>query len=66
MPDITNNQALNNFLDDDYQSRAYKRAQKIVHKLQYGKKFKKLSDDEFLVVRKTLAEHFNFILKEDL
>ena len=61
MTDITNNQALK-----DYQSRAYKRALKIVHELQYGKKFKKLDDDEFLVVRKTLAEHFNFILKEDL
>ena len=61
MPDKTNNQALK-----DYQSRAYKLAQKIVHKLQYGKKFKKLDYDEFLEVRKTLAEHLNFILKEDL
>ena len=43
MPDTTNNQALNNFLDDDYQSRAYIRAQKIVHELRYSKKFKELN-----------------------
>ena len=66
MPDTTNNQALNNFLDDDYQSRAYIRAQKIVHELRYSKKFKELNPHEFLVVRKTLAEHLNFIIKEDL
>ena len=36
MPELTNNEALNNFIDDDYQSRAYKRAQKIVNKLCLG------------------------------
>ena len=66
MPELTNNEALNNFLDDDYQSRAYIRAQKIVHELRYSKKFKELDSDEFLEVRKTLAKHLNFILKEDL
>ena len=66
MPELTNNEALNNFIDDDYQSRAYKRAQKIVNKLRNGRKYKKLSDEEFLQVRKILAEHFDFKLKEEL
>tara|TARA_R100001509_G_C4845385_1_gene208111 strand:+ start:846 stop:1046 length:201 start_codon:yes stop_codon:yes gene_type:complete len=66
MPELTNNEALNNFLDDDYQSRAYIRAQKIVNKLRYGRKYKELSDNEFLQVRKILAEHLDFKLKEEL
>jgi len=66
MPELTNNEALNNFIDDDYQSRAYIRAQKIVNKLRYGRKYKELSDNEFLQVRKILAEHFDFKLKEEL
>jgi hypothetical protein len=78
MPELTNNEALNEFIDDDYQAdeyikakkkkktRAYKRAQKIVNKLRNGRKYKKLSDEEFLQVRKILAEHFDFKLKEEL
>lgn len=66
MPELTNNEALNEFIDDDYQSRAYIRAQKIVNKLRYGRKYKELSDNEFLQVRKILAEHFDFKLKEEL
>jgi len=66
MPELTNNEALNNFIDDDYQSRAYIRAQKIVNKLRYGRKYKELSDNEFLQVRKILAEHLDFKLKEEL
>ena len=66
MPELTNNEALNNFIDDDYQSRAYIRAQKIVNKLRYGRKYKELSDNEFRQVRKILAEHLDFKLKEEL
>ena len=66
MPELTNNEALNDFIDDDYQSRAYIRAQKIVNKLRYGRKYKELSDNEFLQVRKILAEHLDFKLKEEL
>lgn len=66
MPELTNNEALNEFIDDDYQSRAYIRAQKIVNKLRYGRKYKELSDNEFLQVRKILAEHLDFKLKEEL
>ena len=66
MPELTNNEALNEFIDDDYQSRAYIRAQKIVNKLRYGRKYKVLSDNEFLQVRKILAEHLDFKLKEEL
>ena len=66
MPELTNNGTLNNFIDDDYQSRAYIRAQKIVNKLRYGRKYKELSANEFLQVRKILAEHFDFKLKEEL
>ena len=66
MPELTNNEALNNFIDDDYQSRAYIRAQKIVNNLRYGRKYKELSDNEFLQVRKILAEHLDFKLKEEL
>ena len=66
MPELTNNEALNEFIDDDYQSRAYIRAQKLINKLRYGRKDKELSDEEFLQVRKILAEHFDFKLKEEL
>jgi hypothetical protein len=78
MPELTNNEALNEFIDDDYQAdeyikakkkkktRAYKRAEKIVNKLRKGRKYKELSVNEFLQVRKILAEHFDFILKEEL
>tara|TARA_B100002019_G_scaffold137226_2_gene118188 strand:- start:759 stop:995 length:237 start_codon:yes stop_codon:yes gene_type:complete len=78
MPELTNNEALNEFIDDDYQvdeyirakkkkkTRAYKRAQKIVNKLRNGRKYKELSVNEFLQVREILAEHFDFKLKEEL
>tara|TARA_B100001059_G_scaffold137001_1_gene137303 strand:- start:5376 stop:5561 length:186 start_codon:yes stop_codon:yes gene_type:complete len=60
--DITNNPAFNQFLDDEYQSKGYVEARKVVDHLRTTI-FKNLNDQELEEFRKEFAYAFDMTLK---
>nr|BAR35677.1 hypothetical protein [uncultured Mediterranean phage uvMED] len=59
---LTNNSAFNKFLDDEYQSRGYIEATKVVEHLQTTI-FKNLNDQELEEFRKEFASRLDMTLK---
>ena len=59
---LTNNSAFDKFLDDEYQSRGYVEARKVVDNLR-ATIFKNLNDQELEEFRKEFAYAFDMTLK---
>tara|TARA_B100000900_G_scaffold397651_1_gene398220 strand:+ start:680 stop:865 length:186 start_codon:yes stop_codon:yes gene_type:complete len=59
---LTNNSAFNKFLDDEYQSRGYVEARKVVDHLR-ATIFKNLNDQELEEFRKEFAYALDMTLK---
>ena len=59
---LTNNSAFNKFLDDEYQSRGYVEARKVVDNLR-ATIFKNLNDQELEEFRKEFAYALDMTLK---
>ena len=59
---LTNNSAFNKFLDDEYQSRGYIEATKVVDNLR-ATIFKNLNDQELEEFRKEFASRLDMTLK---
>tara|TARA_R100001510_G_C7569340_1_gene146357 strand:+ start:377 stop:565 length:189 start_codon:yes stop_codon:yes gene_type:complete len=62
MPTLTNNPNFDQFLDDDYQSRGYVEARKVVDNLR-ATTFRTLNNKELEDFRKEVASAFDMTLK---
>ncbi len=62
MPTLTNNPNFDQFLDDDYQSRGYVEARKVVEHLR-ATTFRTLNNKELEDFRKEVASAFDMTLK---
>tara|TARA_R110002020_G_scaffold143531_1_gene315838 strand:+ start:1169 stop:1354 length:186 start_codon:yes stop_codon:yes gene_type:complete len=59
---LTNNPTFDDFVDDEYQSKGYVEAQKVVKELR-ATTFKNLNDQELVDFRKEVAYAFDMTLK---